>query len=181
MLTCKRKGRVPTSQAGARHVQVGPFYPPLPSVVFSPPRAGWHALEDHDGHCRGYRCADRGCCLGLFPIKLAPYLTLFASVRGGRAVTELSTGRPLPMTRGDAESIWLGANGLSARTPPRPPAAVWAYSWVVCRCWAEALQKRTTAVEVKEVQYTGRPQWSLQVKIASSWGSGMWGEGGGHV
>jgi len=34
---------------------------------------------------------------------------------------------------------------------------------------------------VKEVEYTGRPVWSLQVQIASSWGSGMWGGGGGHV
>ena len=28
------------------------------------------------------------------------------------------------------------------------------------------------------MEYTGRPVWSLHVKVASSWGSGM-GEGGG--
>jgi len=50
------------------------------------------------------------------------------------------TIRPLPMMGGDFGSTWLGASGLSARTPPRPPAAIWACSWVVRGCWAEALQ-----------------------------------------
>jgi len=78
---------------------------------------------------------------------------------------------------------WVYLAGRQRAFGPYPPTPSRGCLGVLMGCvplLGGGSAKKPTAVGVKEVEYTGRPVWSLQVEIASSWGSGMWEGVGGH-